>query len=198
MFYLSFYGSVLFRGLLLLILLQVSCISTRGESPLFAKRSPEIPPTITQGKVFLAGHTGEHSKDTEEILKLLQRLVSGTISKDLNFLPEVVSPKDGIYLDVKGNWTREQLIQELSTPDNYFRIYFFDRELLEKQKNSKEVRTVRDLFLSSGGIEVDFYYESKSACELKLKFKENQKLERELINPYFIKQDGKWYLFRLF
>ncbi|TGK42361.1 hypothetical protein [Leptospira andrefontaineae] len=197
MFHLSFCGSVLFRGLLLLILLQVSCV-TKVESPLSAKRSPEIPPVITQGKVFLAGHTGEHSKDTEEILKLVQRLVSGTISRDLNFLPELVSKKDGIYLDVKGNWTREQLIQELSTADNYFRIYFFDRDLLEKQKNSKDVRTVRDLFLSSGGIEVDFYYESKNACELKLKFKENQKLERELINPYFIKQDGKWYLFRLF
>ncbi|MGJ4789056.1 hypothetical protein EHQ52_18510 [Leptospira koniambonensis] len=197
MFHLSFYGSVLFRGLLLIILLQFSCI-TRGESSLSAKRSPEIPPTVTQGKVFLAGHTGEHSKDTEEILKLVQRLVSGTISKDLNFLPEIVSKKDGIYLDIKGNWTREQLIQELSKSDNYFRIYFFDRDLLEKQKNSTDVRTVRDLFLSSGGIEVDFYYESKSACELKLKFKENQKLERELINPYFIKQDGKWYLFRLF
>lgn len=187
----------MFRGLLFLILLQVSCV-TGKESTFSAKRSPEIPPTITQGKVFLAGHTGEHSKDTEEILKLLQRLVSGTIERDLNFLPEIVSKKDGIYLDIKGNWTREQLIQELSTPDNYFRIYFFDRELLEKQKNSKEVRTVRDLLLSSGGIEVDFYYESKNACELKLKFKENQKLERELINPYFIKQDGKWYLFRLF
>lgn len=197
MFHPSFYGSVLFRGLLLLVLLQISCITT-GEFSLSAKRSPEIPPAITQGKVFLAGHTGEHSKDTEEILKLVQRLVSGTISRDLNFLPEIVSKKDGIYLDIKGNWTREQLIQELSSSDNYFRIYFFDRELLEKQKNSKEVRTVRDLLLSSGGIEVDFYYESKSACELKLKFKENQKLERELINPYFIKQDGKWYLFRLF
>lgn len=197
MFHLFFCGSVLFRGLLLLILLQISCV-TKVESPLSAKRSPEIPPTITQGKVFLAGHTGEHSKDTEEILKLVQRLVAGTISRDLNFLPELVSKKDGIYLDVKGNWTREQLIQELSSPDNYFRIYFFDRDLLEKQKNSKDVRTVRDLFLSSGGIEVDFYYESKNACELKLKFKENQKLERELINPYFIKQDGKWYLFRLF
>ncbi|MEI1278832.1 hypothetical protein V6Z05_10930 [Leptospira venezuelensis] len=197
MFHLSFCGSVLFRGLLLLILLQISCV-TKGETSLFAKRSPEIAPVVTKGKVFLAGHTGEHSNDTEEILKLVQRLVSGTISRDLNFLPEIVSKKDGIYLDIKGNWTREQLIQEIATADNYFRIYFFDRDLLEKQKNSKDVRTVRDLLLSSGGIEVDFYYESKNACELKLKFKENQKLERELINPYFIKQDGKWYLFRLF
>lgn len=197
MFHPSFSGSVLFRGLLLLILLQISC-ATGGEFALSAKRSPEIPPNIVKGKVFLAGHTGEHSKDTEEILKLVKRLVSGTIARDLDFLPEIVSGKEGIFLDIKGNRTREQLIQELSTPDNYFRIYFFDRELLEKQKNSKEVRTVRDLLLSSGEIEVDFYYESKSACELKLKFKENQKLERELINPYFIKQDGKWYLFRLF
>ncbi|TGL57701.1 hypothetical protein EHQ64_19520 [Leptospira sarikeiensis] len=178
-------------------LLQFHCISF-GENLISTKRNPELPPEIRQGKVFLAGHIGDHTKDTEEILKILKRLIDGTVAKDLNFLPDLVSKKEGIYLDLKGNWTKEQLISELSSTENYFRTYFFDRELLAKQKGSNEVRTVRDLFLSSGGVEADFYYESKIACELKLRFRENPKLEKELINPYFIKQDGKWYLFRLF
>ncbi|WP_246052794.1 hypothetical protein [Leptospira semungkisensis] len=153
---------------------------------------------MEKGKVFLAGHSAEHSKDTEEILALLRRLVEGTVQKDLNFLPQVISEKEGIFLDLKGNWTKEKLIAELATKDNYFRIYFFERDLLSKQKNSEDVKTVRDLLLSSGGMEADLYYESKTTCEVKIRFKENVKLEKELINPYFIKSEGKWYLLRLF
>ncbi|EMO30030.1 hypothetical protein LEP1GSC170_5614 [Leptospira interrogans serovar Bataviae str. HAI135] len=35
-------------------------------------------------------------------------------------------------------------------------------------------------------------------CELKFRFKENTELEKELINPYFKKVQGKWYLHRMF
>ncbi|TGK00230.1 hypothetical protein EHQ53_10020 [Leptospira langatensis] len=168
------------------------------ETPLSSKRNSEPSPKVEKGKVFVAGHTAEHSQNTEEILALLRRLIEGTVQKDLDFLPEIVSEKEGIFLDLKGNWTKERLITELRTKENYFQIYFFDRDLLAKQKNSENVRTVRDLLLSSGGIEADLYYESKTACEIKLRFKENVKLEKELINPYFIKLEGKWYLLRLF
>nr|WP_243396671.1 hypothetical protein [Leptospira wolffii] len=148
--------------------------------------------------MFLAGHQADHTKNTQEILALLKRLVDGTVKKDFRFLPEIVSVKEGIYLDLKGHWSREDLIRELTTENNYFQTYFFDRELLQKQKNSSEVRTVRDLLLQSGGIVADLYFESSSACEVKLRFKENSKLEKELINPYFVKSEGKWYLYRLF
>ncbi|WP_078124164.1 hypothetical protein [Leptospira alexanderi] len=153
---------------------------------------------IRAGKIFLAGHTGDHSKDTAEILLLIKNLVGDTVEKNFSKLPDRVSPKDGLLLDLKGIWTREEIKKELSKKGNYFETYFFERELLKKQKNSENVRTVRDLFLLSGGIEVEFYYESMTECELKLKFKDNIQLEKELINPYFKKVQGKWYLHRMF
>ncbi len=181
----------------LLSVILFHCVSGR-ETTVSTKRSPEYLPSVQKGKVFLAGHQGDHSKNSEEILSLLRRLVEGTVKKDLKFLPDTVSPKEGVYLDLKGHWSKDDLISELKSPNNYFQTYFFDHELLEKQKGSSEVRTVRELLLLSGGIEADLFFESLSACEVKLRFKENAKLEKELINPYFIKSEGKWYLYRLF
>ncbi|EQA38569.1 hypothetical protein LEP1GSC047_2170 [Leptospira inadai serovar Lyme str. 10] len=158
----------------------------------------ESSPSVEKSKIFLAGHTGEYSKDSDEILSILRKLIAGTVQQDLSFLPNLVSEEEGIYLDMKGHWSRKQLAEELSLEDNYFRTYFFDRDALEKAKKNSNVRTVRDLLLSSKGIEADFYFETPYACEVKLRFKENRKLESELINPYFSKLRGKWYVHRLF
>ncbi|RHX88642.1 hypothetical protein [Leptospira stimsonii] len=186
------------RGFLFFgLLLSFSCHTT-SEQELFLTRGDLKAPEIRAGKIFLASHTGDHSKDTPEILLLMKSLIDDTISKDFSKLPERVAPKDGLLLDLKGTWTREQITKELLKKENYFQTYFFDRELLKKQKNSENVRTVRDLFLLSGGIEAEFYYESLTECELKLRFKDNIELEKELLNPYFKKVQGKWYLHRMF
>ncbi|RHX96358.1 hypothetical protein DLM76_01130 [Leptospira yasudae] len=179
----------------------VSCKTTEAtasEREIFLSRTDLKSPEIRAGKVFLAGHTGDHKLDTPEILQLMKTLVDDTVRKDFSKLGDQVSPKDGLLLDLKGIWTREEIKKELLKKGNYFETYFFDRELLKKQKNSENVRTVRDLFLLSGGIEIEFYYESMTECELKLRFKDNIELEKELLNPYFKKVQGKWYLHRMF
>ncbi|MBM9576396.1 hypothetical protein JWG45_04430 [Leptospira sp. 201903070] len=179
------------------LFLSFSC-HTASEREFFLSRGDGKAPEIRAGKIFLAGHTGDHGKDTPEILLIMKSLVDDTVGRDFSKLPERVSPKDGLLLDLKGIWTREQIAKELQKKENYFQTYFFDRELLKKQKNSENVRTVRDLFLLSGGIEAEFYYESLTECELKLRFKDNIELEKELLNPYFKKVQGKWYLHRMF
>ncbi|WP_425460724.1 hypothetical protein [Leptospira gomenensis] len=180
------------------LLLLVSCVSSSQDRELFLNQRNLSVPEIRSGKVYLAGHTGEHGRDTEEILLLLKTLITDTVNKDFSNLPDRVPPKDGLLLDLKGIWSREEIRKELGKKGNYFETYFFDRELLKKQKNSDNVRTVRDLFLLSGGIEAEFYYESMTECELKLRFKDNIELEKELLNPYFKKVQGKWYLHRMF
>ncbi|PJZ69647.1 hypothetical protein CH373_09105 [Leptospira perolatii] len=181
---------------LALLLYSVFLIDCSSASEVRSQTSRQIP--VVMGKSFLVGHTGEHKQDSQEILQIMNRLVAGTISKNLDFLPELVSEKEGLFIDVKGQWTKEQLRSELLKDQNYFQIYFFENELLQKQKGKKEVRTVRELFLASGGIEADFYYEGPLSCEVKLRFLENKKLESELINPYFVKIGSKWVLIRLF
>ena len=70
--------------------------------------------------------------------------------------------------------------------------------LLKFKKKSEDVLTVRELLQKSGGLEVDLFFESKTSCEGKLRFKKNKKLEKDMNNPYFIKVRGKWYVYRLF
>ncbi|EMO44968.1 hypothetical protein LEP1GSC120_3952 [Leptospira santarosai str. 200702252] len=185
-------------GMFFFLGLTFSCNSVSGREVSQSEETDLKKTEVRAGKIFLAGHTGDHRTDTAEILLLIKNLVEDTVRKDFSKLPDRVSPKDGLLLDLKGIWTREEIKKELSKKGNYFEIYFFERELLKKQKNSENVRTVRDLFLLSGGIEVEFYYESMTECELKLKFEDNIQLEKELINPYFKKVQGKWYLHRMF
>ncbi|MBF3336599.1 hypothetical protein ISU81_19915, partial [Leptospira interrogans serovar Pomona] len=45
---------------------------------------------IRAGKIFLAGHTGDHSKDTAEILLLIKNLVEDTVGKNFSKLPDRV------------------------------------------------------------------------------------------------------------
>ncbi|MDX1960160.1 MAG: hypothetical protein SFU98_16445 [Leptospiraceae bacterium] len=160
------------------------------------KNSPEVV-TVKLGKVFKTDSFD--SKNSEkEIISLLQVLVDGTIQKNLNRLKYIVHPQKGIYLDLKGEWSYKNLLQELSKEDSYFEIYFFNKEKLQKQKESLEVETVRELLLKTKGITADLFFEKDSSCEVKLKFNENKNREFDLNNPYFIKIDGKWYLYRLF
>ncbi|EQA44731.1 hypothetical protein LEP1GSC050_4255 [Leptospira broomii serovar Hurstbridge str. 5399] len=187
-------GSIFFSTILIGLVAILNC----SKEGIVRSSVVESSPSVEKSKIFLAGHTGEYSKDSDEILSILRKLIAGTVQKDLSFLPNLVSEEEGIYLDIKGHWTRKKLVEELSAENNYFRTYFFDRDALERVKKNSNVRTVRDLLLSSKGIEADFYFETPSACEVKLRFKENRKLESELINPYFSKIRGKWYVHRLF
>lgn len=134
-----------------------------------------------------------------EIIKILQQLVNDVVfKKDVTKLTQFVEKDKGIYLDLKGLWTYDELLNEMKANDSYFQIYFFDHEKLEKQKDSKKVRTVRESLILSEGLEAELFFEGDNACEVKLKFKNNQEFQYDLNNPYFIKVNGKWYIYRLF
>ncbi|MBE7410832.1 MAG: hypothetical protein L6Q54_08535 [Leptospiraceae bacterium] len=135
---------------------------------------------------------------SEEIRRIIDELVNSTIKKDISILPSFVYKEKGIYLDLKGLWTYDELVKEVEREDSYFSIFFFDTEKLKKHKKSDEVQTVRDLLLISKGLELDLFFESSNSCEVKVRFSSPNKLERELNNPYFIFENGKWYVFRLF
>ncbi|MCB1192224.1 MAG: hypothetical protein H7A23_07790 [Leptospiraceae bacterium] len=134
----------------------------------------------------------------EEIVNMVSTLVTGVLNKNLSQLPNFVNRNRGIYLDVKGLWSFEELQTELKKEDSIFEIYFFDHNKLVKQKKSPNVLTVRELLIASEGLKLDLFYEDSKSCEVKIKFLKNKKLAYDLNNPYFILIDGKWYLYRLF
>lgn len=137
-------------------------------------------------------------RDKDEIKKHLEYLVNSTLEKSFLNLPERIHPSKGLYVDLKGYMDTPTLKKEISEENSYFSIYFFDTSKLKIQKKSENVRTVRDLLILSGGLILDFHFESKDYAELKLRFKKNREYEAELNNPIFIKDNGKWYIFRLF
>jgi len=138
------------------------------------------------------------NKDSEEIIRILRELMIAVEEQNAKKIVKYISQEKGAYLDVKGLWEYSHLLEEIEKEDSYLEIYFFDHQKLAKQKKSEDVLTVRELLQKSGGLEVDLFFESKTSCEGKLRFKKNKKLEKDMNNPYFIKVKGKWYIYRLF
>ncbi len=133
-----------------------------------------------------------------EILKILNFLVESTLNRDYSELPMFVSPEKGLYIDLKAHLSYVDLIKEIKKKDSYFDIFFFDSNKLKKEKNSDSVKTVRDVLVLSEGLIAELYYESDSTVEVRIRFQKNKKFENDLNTLYFSKQDGKWFVERLF
>jgi hypothetical protein len=138
------------------------------------------------------------NKDAEQIIDILRKLVIAVEEKNASKIVKYISKEKGAYLDVKGLWDYESILEEIKKEDSYLEVYFFDHEKLVKQKQNENVLTVRELLQKSGGIDVDLFFESSTSCEGKLRFKKNKKLEKDMNNPYFLKVKGKWFVYRLF
>ncbi len=133
-----------------------------------------------------------------EIKKKMDLLLLDICEGHLEHLPEMVDPALGLFVDAKALWTKDEVEKDLSDPKGYFQTYFFNSDLLDKKKGSSGNQTVRDLFLQSGGVKLDFYFDSHKECEVKVSFVQNPKLARRLINPVFAKFQTDWILMRLF
>lgn len=153
---------------------------------------------VTIGKVYNTSKMSIQEKDKQEILSLLQTLVNMTLEKNFIQLPNYVDSELGIYPDLKAHWSYYKLKEEVRNPNSYFEIFFFDKEKLIKEKNSPNVMTVREVLLISEGLKADLFFESLEECEVKILFQKASKYQGDLNNPYFIKRNGKWKIYRLF
>lgn len=136
--------------------------------------------------------------DQTYLLSVIKVLLGDLCAGSFLHLPSLIHPEKGLYVDAKGYWTYREVEQDLSDPYGYFQVYYFDSKKLDKKKGSVGNLTVRDVFLSAKEVAVDLYVGSSEEIEAKFRFAENPKLERYLINPSFIKAEGKWYLLRMF
>ncbi|TGL90726.1 hypothetical protein EHQ68_04705 [Leptospira congkakensis] len=153
------------------------------------------PIPLTLGKVY---GTSISKFDQTVILSELKILLADLCLGEFVHLLTLVHPVKGLYVDAKGYWTVEEVKADLKDPNGYFQVYYFDLEKLDIKKGSSGNLTVRDVFLAAKQVSVDFYVGSSEEVEVKFRFLENPKLERYLINPSFVKAEGKWYLLRMF
>lgn len=166
-------------------------------APAFILFPEKLPISIQHGESYSGNHPSL-KRDREQIRSVFEYLVRATVEKDFSTLPEYILPKKGIYIDLKAWMDLKTLKNEIKKENSYFSIFFFDTEKLKKEKNSESVRTVRDLILLSEGLILDYHFESPMWVEVKIRFLNNRKFETEMNNPIFIKNKGKWYIYRLF
>lgn len=159
------------------------------------KEMPDCRLSLEVGRVY-----GDYGKkdDVDGILINLRFLVSDICSGHLNHLGEMVPDDLGLFVDAKGHWSKAEVIKDLANEEGYFATYFFNQKLLDKQKGTEGNLTIQRVLKSSYGILVDFYFDSALETEIQLRFRENPKNARYLINPIFVKAEGKWKLLRMF
>lgn len=157
--------------------------------------------SVTIQEVYSTGvkvNSKEYQTDIKEIESLLKKIIEANINKDLSILKEVVHKESGLYVDLKAHWDYGKLLKELEDSDSYIKVYFYDKDKLISRRKDKNAKTVRDILVESGGIKLDLFFEDKSSCEVKIHFNKNQHLSGDLNNPYLIKRNNQWYLYRIY
>jgi hypothetical protein len=181
-----------------LCILALGCIpknetNLRAPEPDFGLADCPIP--IEHGKLY--GNYGKKA-EMELVLSELRLLVDDICRGNLNHLSAMLFGELGLFIDMKGHWTKDEVVRDLALEEGYFATYFFNQKLLDKKKGSVGNLTVQMALRSSHGLIIDYFFDSASEVEVQLKFRENPKNARYLINPVFAKIEGKWKLLRMF
>lgn len=136
-------------------------------------------------------------EDKKEIESLFKLMVDAILDRDMQRLLPYIDDKDGLWIDLKAEWTKKEFEKDIRNPNGYVSTYFLNTETLRKKKNSLTALSVRDILLKSGGFRLEYYFESKDECEVNILFKNSGKYEYDLMNPVFRKNKNKWYIYRL-
>ncbi|MDF3818696.1 hypothetical protein P3G55_02220 [Leptospira sp. 96542] len=136
--------------------------------------------------------------DLQKIEKIIVDLLSDICNSEWKHLALYTNESMGLFVDAKGHWSKNEVLNDIKNPDGYFQIYYFDSEKLDKKKGTLGNLTVQDAFFSTEMIGFDIYALSTKEAEVRFVFKTNEKNARYLINPSFVKIDNEWYLLRMF
>jgi hypothetical protein len=137
-------------------------------------------------------------KDLEKINNSLHLLIQSVLDRDKSKLLNLVSPKEGIYVEENSFKTFAEFEKELKESNSYIDIFFFDTEKLIQHTKNPDSKTVRDLLILSKGLNYELYVDSSREVTIKFKFFKNRVWERELNQAILKKDKLKWYLYKLF
>jgi hypothetical protein len=190
--------------ILLIVLISILNLTCQSKAEVQIKKENEeqesvrlapCPITVEHGKIY-----GNHGTkvDMDMILVQLQMLVTDICAGNLNHLSAMIFDELGLFIDAKGHWTKEEVMRDITLSDGYFATYFFDQKLLDKKKGTSGNLTLQMAIRSSHGLIADYFFDSARETEIQLRFKENPKNVRYLINPVFAKIEGRWMLLRMF
>lgn len=138
--------------------------------------------------------------DVKEITGMLQRMFTGIQNENLSDLNGMVHREKGIWIDLKAKKTAEAFSADLADPDGYVNTYYLDTEGLRRRTNDVDQKSLRDVIQESERIRADLFFQGDE-CEVRLTIEKPEAMESQSYrfnNAYFIKEEGRWYLYRLF
>ncbi len=151
---------------------------------------------VVLGKVYWESDLSwaKRKKEVTLITDLFKKLIRIVKNKNLKKLPNHVSKERGLYVDLKAHWSYRRLLKEIASG----RGYLYSNLL----KNDSDL-SVRSVLQLTKQIRIDLYIEKDELqkdslqCELKLHLVDMLDKSYYLNNPVFIKEKGRWYIYRL-
>lgn len=111
---------------------------------------------------------------------------------------EYIHQEKGIYIDLKAYKTKDEFFKELENKNGYLYMIYLNTDLLKKYTQDNTQISLYDLIDFYTAIKADFFIITKEDCEVKFTILENPTESYRFNNPYFIKINNRWYLYRLF
>ncbi|MBW7856772.1 MAG: hypothetical protein H3C43_00335 [Leptonema sp. (in: Bacteria)] len=139
-------------------------------------------------------------EDVKQITYILRDIFDSIQEKDLSRLPNYVNSNKGIWVDLKAEKTMSEFEQDIANPLGYVNVYYLNTNELQNRTNDTTQKSIYDLINSSKKINADFFFQ-QNECEVRLTIQDPKELTDESYrfnNAYFIENNGKWFLYRLF
>ncbi|MBE7440256.1 MAG: hypothetical protein HS115_17530 [Spirochaetales bacterium] len=155
-------------------------------------------------KLEIASISGDYKADfssKEEDRQLVQLLVNAFAAVDekkMSHLISFVHPDMGLYVDLKSHRSLKDLEADIQNPDSFINIYFTSTEKLRKQTGDPGQKSVHDVLKNSRHVKIHFLVDQPDMVEADLDLVDNPEDNFRLNNPAFTRQNGEWYLYRLF
>lgn len=139
-------------------------------------------------------------EDVKQITYILRDIFDSIQRRDLSQLPNYVNPEKGIWVDLKAEKTMAEFEQDIANPLGYVNVYYLKTTELQNRTNDNTQKSLYDLINDSTKIKADFFFQHNE-CEVRFTIQEPKELTEESYrfnNAYFIENNGKWFLYRLF
>lgn len=177
---------------LLVVLIAIACFERPPEQ--FKER------LVAGQAVNRSNEAVNREDDVKEIHGLLREMFDAVEKKDLSSLNGMIDARKGVWVDLKAEKTAAEFAADLADPAGYVNTYYLNTEALKRRTGESDQKALRDLIDESDRIRADLFFQSEE-CEVRLTIEKPESLKAQSYrfnNAYFIKENGRWYLYRLF
>lgn len=153
---------------------------------------------LVLGEVYNPNLIEYQQEDIGEVFNILKDIFHSLEKKDLNLISKYISEEKGVFVDLKAFKTKQEFLKEINNPGSYIHaVYLNTNKLIEITKDPGQI-SIYDLLKRARSIKAEFYVLTPYDIEVKLILIDNPKESYRFNNPYFIKIDHTWYIYRLF